>query len=763
MSAIAIGALLALLALAGCGQDERPEAASAPAAPPVLRAPAAFVGREACASCHPEEAARWRGSHHDLAMQEAGAESLLGDFDGAQITHFGVTTTFSRREGRFFANTDGPDGALREYEVAYAFGVEPLQQVLIRLPGGRLQALGVAWDAGRRRWFHLYPDEPVPHGDVLHWTGPNQNWNGMCAECHSTGLRKGYRPAEDRYETTWAEIDVSCEACHGPGSAHVAWAEAGAAAGDGTRGLLVPLRNEAAWVFDEGAPIARRTGPAASDAELDACGRCHARRGLLREEYLWGRPLLDTHRPALLDEGLYHADGQILDEVYVWGSFLQSRMHAAGVVCSDCHDPHGLRIEGAPDAACARCHRPEAFATPAHHHHAPGTPGASCVECHMPAHTYMVVDPRRDHSLRVPRPDLGARLGTPDACSGCHAGRGADWAARAAARWWPARAALPHWAEALHAGRARLPGAERALAALAGDAAQPAVVRATALRLLRDADPPPPREALERAAGDAEPLVRMAAAEASEALEPQGRLAVAKPLLRDPLLGVRLEAARVLAGVPAGLWSPGERAALADALAEYRAAQMANAERPEAHLNLGVLHAVFGEIDQARTEYQTALRLAPWFVPAWVDLADLERQAGREAEAEAVLWRALETAPDEPALHHALGLALVRQKRLAEALDALGRAAAGAPERARYAYVFGVALHTAGQTRRALEVLAEAQRRHPGDRELLAALATLSRDAGDAEAARRYARELVALAPGDPGAQHLLAELEAGP
>lgn len=760
MSARAIGALLALLALPACGRDERPGTAPAPAAAP---APATFVGREACAACHPEPARRWRGSHHDLAMQEAGEESLLGDFDGAGITHFGVTTRFFRRDGRFFVNSDGPDGALRDYEIAYAFGVEPLQQVLIRFPGGRLQALGVAWDAPGRRWFHLHPDEPVPHGDVLHWTGPNQTWNSQCAECHSTGLRKGYLPGEDRYETTWSEVDVSCEACHGPGSAHVAWAEAGAP-DDAGRGLLVRLRNDAQWTFDPGAAIARRTGPEASDAELDACGRCHARRGTLREEYVWGRPLLDTHRPALLEEGLYHADGQILDEVYVWGSFLQSRMHAAGVVCSDCHDPHALRIEGAPDAACGRCHRPEVFAAPAHHHHRPGTPGARCVECHMPARTYMLVDPRRDHSFRVPRPDLGARLGTPDACTGCHADRDARWAARAAQRWYgPARAAEPHWAEALHAGRRRLPGAAHALAALAGDAARPGIVRATALRLLREADPPPPEALLARAAGDADPLVRMAAAEAAEALEPRARLVVARPLLRDPLLGVRSEAARVLAGVPPGPWAPGERAALADALAEYRAAQLANAERPEAHLNLGLLHAGFGEIDEARAEYATALRLAPWFVPAWINLADLERQAGREAEAEAALRRALEIAPELPDLEHALGLALVRQKRLAEALGALGLAAERAPEQPRYAYVYAVALHSAGQTQRALALLAEARRRHPGDRELLAALATLSRDAGDPEAARRYARDLVAVAPDDPGARRLLAELEGGP
>jgi len=363
---------LAIAALvAGCGRDrESARTPPATAAPPA--AEATYVGASRCAECHAAEAAAWRGSHHDRAMEEANESSVLGDFRDATFRHGGVTTTFSRRDSKYVVRTDGPDGALHDYQVAYTFGVDPLQQYLIAFPGGRYQALGIAWDSrprqqGGQRWFHLYPEHPPQPGDPLHWTGIDQTWNHMCAECHSTNLRKGYRASEDRYETTWSELDVACEACHGPGSAHVAWAAAasrgGAPSTGGSQGLVVQLHDRAldGWQMDPATGTVRRTAPPPSRVELETCARCHSRRSLLDERYVNGRPLLDTHRPALLDQGLYFADGQIRDEVYEYGSFLESRMHAAGVTCSDCHDPHSLKLLAAGDALCERCHTADRF------------------------------------------------------------------------------------------------------------------------------------------------------------------------------------------------------------------------------------------------------------------------------------------------------------------------------------------------------------------------------------------------------------------
>jgi Flp pilus assembly protein TadD len=757
--------LIALLAAFACGEAPAPIATPTPTPPAAETPKPAYVGGQACAGCHPDEAGRWRGSHHDLAMQVANDDTILADASQASLRHGDEHFRFERRDGRLFVSAPDAEGERREFEVAYTFGVEPLQQYLVPLAGGRLQALGVAWDTrpaseGGQRWFHLHPEEPVPPGDVLHWTGPAGSWNAMCAECHSTNVSKGYDLAGDRYESAWSEIDVSCEACHGPGSAHVTWAETGAGPEPAGRGLVVDLGEERVWRFEAERAIARRTPARPSGTELDVCAPCHARRSRIAPSEP-GEGFLDAYRPALLEEGLYHADGQILDEVFVWGSFVQSRMHAAGVTCSDCHDVHSLRVEE-PETVCAGCHRAEVFATPAHHHHETGSAGASCLACHMPARNYMVVDARRDHAFQVPRPDQSVAIGVPNACTGCHEDRPVTWAADAAARWYGSeRSDRTHYGEVLHAGRRRDPGAARALSTLSRDPAQAAIVRATALALLGSQLDPGSLVALERGLRDDSALVRMAAVASAESLPPQQRFTALEPLLRDPTRAVRIEAGRALAPWHREVSDPDTAGALSRALAEYRAAQALSADRPEAHVNLGLLHASLGDFADAEREYQAALRVGPSFVPAYVNLAELHRMRERDDEGERVLLAGLARVPESGALQHALGLLHVRQGRSEEALAALEAAARLEPASARFAYVYAVALHSSGARTQALTALGEAHSSHPGDPDLLAALATLHRDAGDPAAALRYARRLRELRPEDPATQALVHELEA--
>ena len=773
------GVVAGVLVLLGIGLLMRPErrsdVASQPAPPPraypTSAGDATFVGRAVCSTCHAEQDRRWHGSHHDLAMQVADEQTVLGNFDNVTFTHRDVTTTFFRRDGKFFVRTDGPDGQLHDYEVAYTFGVTPLQQYLIAFPGGRYQALGIAWDsrpqdAGGQRWFHLYPEQRLAPGNPLHWTGLDQTWNYQCAECHSTNLQKHYRLDGDRYETTWSELNVACETCHGPGSRHVAWAQAGGTAPtpeESSKGLMVQLkdRDDAAWVMDPHTGSVKRTTTLPARFEVETCARCHARRGIFDDRYVHGRPLMDTHRPTLLEEGLYYADGQIQGEVYEYGSFLQSKMYRAGVTCSDCHDPHSLRLRDAGNALCARCHLPERFDTPTHHFHHTGSAGSQCVECHMPTRTYMGVDARRDHSLRRPRPDLSVQLGTPNACTACHTDRPPQWAADTVVRWYGPGPRPPHFATALHAGRTRKPGAEGALVRLLGDAAMPGIARATAVSLLGRYLSPQSLRAVESALADGDPLVRMAAVSVLEAVEPPTRLRLAAPLLRDAIRAVRIEAARILAPLDTARLSPEQRAALDLALAEYRQAQELNADRPEAHLNLGVLQAQLNKPLEAERAYRTALRIDPSFAPTYVNLADLYRAQQRDEEGEKILRQGLAVSPNDAALQHALGLLLVRRGRQLEALGALGRAAELRPDNPRYNYVFGVALHSAHQSTRALEVLTQAHARYPGEPEILVALATISRERGQLASALGYARKLVELVPYDQGARQLLAELEA--
>jgi tetratricopeptide (TPR) repeat protein len=761
----AVGALFllgAVLAASWLGwRHWRP--APAPEAP-AASAPARFVGSSVCASCHAAEHEAWRGSQHARAMQDATGQTVLGDFSDVSFRHSGIASRFFKRDGRFLVRTDGPDGKLADFQIKYTFGVEPLQQYLIELPGGRLQALGVAWDTVRKRWFHLYPNERIGQGDELHWTGRQQNWNFMCADCHSIDVRKNYDAAADAFRTTWAEISVGCEACHGPGSAHVDWTRE--RKGDPAKGLTAALdeRRSARWAIDAKTGSAVRGAPRDSAREIEVCAQCHSRRAQFSEGYQAGKPFLDYYQPSLLTAPLYHADGQQRDEVYTWGSFLQSRMHAQGVTCSDCHEPHGGKLRAASaDAVCLTCHVADRFAARAHHLHASDSKGASCVACHMPATTYMVVDPRRDHSFRVPRPDLSASLGTPNACSGCHADKTPQWAAEAIeAAHGKARKGYQKFAGTLDAGRRNHPAAEGMLAALAVDPAAPGIARATALRELAQYASREAYASVESGARSAEALLRVAALDAVAGYPPEARLRIAAPLLEDRLRAVRMAAGLVLADVADAALGASRLAARAAALDEYVAAQRYGTERPESRLNLGLLALRRGDPAAAEKLYRDALVLAPDFAPAYVNLADLLRAQGHEEQGERVLREGLSRAPRSAELNHSLGLLHVRRQRYDAGLAALAQAARLAPENARYQYVHAVALHDRGKPREAVKVLEAALRRNPVDRDVLVALVQYHAGLGRREEALAHARRLVELAPEDLGLRRLQAQVEQG-
>jgi predicted CXXCH cytochrome family protein len=715
----------------------------------------AYVDSRVCAECHSEQYDRWQSSHHRHAMAVADSSSIRGDFDDVRLTHKGKTTRFFRKDGRYFVETEGPDGTPGDFEVRYTFGYQPLQQYLLAMADGRLQALDVAWDSANKRWFHLLPDlDPAP-GDDLHWTAPFYTWNTTCAACHSTDLKKGYDPGQDSFTTTWAEVNVGCQACHGPGQAHVDWARSGAASQTGA-GITAPLKGQDAA------------------AEIQVCATCHSRRQALTENYRPGDALFDHFSPEVLRDDLYHPDGQILDEVYVYGSFLQSRMYQAGVRCSDCHEPHGGELKAAGNGVCTQCHGmapPDRFTgltaktydAPSHHRHQADSSGSLCVSCHMPAKTYMIVDPRRDHSLRVPRPDLSVKLGTPNACTQCHQDQTDIWAAEAVAAWTGGERRERHYGEVLQAARRGEPGARDDLLGLLADQSQPAIVRATGLSLLASYAGAQTLPALAAGLADTDPQARLSALRALEPYPLPQRWRAAAPLLNDPRRALRIETARLLAGVPREQMSENWRRAFDSAVAEFIAAQQINQERPEAHLNLGALHASLGDGAKAEAAYLKAIQIAPRFVPAMINLADLYRQQGRDQDGLAVLQNAVETAPNLAEAHFALGLAKVRQSAPREAVAALTRAAELAPDTPRYAYVLAIALNSNGRWLDALKVLREAHDRAPYDRDLLYALATINRDRKLTQAAITYARKLVALDPSDEQAQQLLRLLRQGP
>ncbi len=733
-----------------------------------------FVGSEVCATCHKPEADLWTASQHNHAMQHANAKSVLGNFDDASFDYYGVHSRFFKKEGKFFVETDGPDGKLASFEIKYTFGVDPLQQYLVEFPDGRVQALSIAWDArpkeqGGQRWFHLYPNEEIKHDDILHWTKLNQNWNFMCAECHSTGVQKNYDAANDRFSTSWAELSVGCEACHGKGSRHVSWAndqQSFLAFGkneDPTRGLVSFLneRSGVHWLGDAGSANPKRSvAPAALRKEVETCGLCHARRGEFSENWVPGRSLSDTHAVSTLARGLYHADGQMRDEVYNYGSFKQSKMFAAGVTCSDCHEPHAAKLRVSGNGVCLQCHEADKYQGATHHHHVGVTPEVSCASCHMPVRTYMEIDQRHDHGLRIPRPDLSVKLGTPNACNDCHTDKTAQWAASAVEQWHgPHRKGFQNYAEAFAASWNGNADAATLLAAVAGDPDNPAIARASALTELHSRVSPANIALAKAGVADPDPQVRIAVLDMLEGLAGNRIWSIASPLLSDPVRGVRIRAVSVLADVPTADQPVDDRAAFERATSEYVAAQQFNADRPEARSALGGFYARRGLRREAESEYKAGLRLSPQYIPAAINLADLYRQLGRDGEAEDVLRTAIAASPQDAGLHHTLGLTLTRQKRPEAALSEFRAAAELEPDRARYAYVYAVALHSAGRVQDSLKVAKENVARHPDDRDTLLALVSFNRQAGDTAAALEHAEQLMRLFPDDRQLQGLVQDL----
>ena len=738
----------------------------APAADSAAPSPvgaAEYVGAATCRECHAAEYAAWQTSHHSQAMQVAEGGRVLGDFTDARFTYGSITSTFVKRDGKFRVRTDAADGTLQEFEVKYTFGVTPLQQYLIALPNGRLQALSIAWDArqkreGGQRWLHLYPGDGVDHSDELHWTGRQQNWNFMCADCHSTNVRKGYDAAGDRFKTTWSELNVGCEACHGPASRHVTAARAGIAAA-----LPVQLseRRGVTWTIDPSTGAPRRSAARTTSAEINVCAQCHSRREQIAEGYSAGAPLEDYYSPSLITSGLHYADGQQRDEVYSYASFLQSRMAHTGVTCADCHEPHSGRTRAQGNALCAQCHVPAKFDSASHHYHAAGTPGAQCVSCHMPATTYMRVDARRDHSIRIPRPDRSVSMGVPNACNSCHKDRTASWAdQQLRARLGRTPAGFQTFAEAFHAADSGDTAAADAVRRIADDGSQPPIVRASALARLAAL---PGRAALDAAArhiSDRDPSVRRAAAAIFEALPPEARPGQAGRLLRDPARSVRLQAAWLLAPASASLAGTADEAAFARAAEEFVASRRDRADRPEDRTTLGIFFAQMGRAAEAASEYRAAIRLAPRFPAAYINLSDLQRAEGKEPEAERTLRDGLSKMPDDAVLHHALGLSLARSGRSAEAIAELKRASELSAD-APFSYAYAVALHSAGKLDDALAILERARTRHPRDRDVLFALATFHRDARRTVKALEYAEQLGRFHPDDAEARALIASLRA--
>ncbi len=704
---------------------------------------ATYVGRSSCIQCHQEEAESYIGSHHDLAMDLATEDTVLADFDNATFERDGVVSRMFRDGDRYMIHTEGEEGEMRDFHVKYVFGVDPLQQYMVefdRTPGmpdseiPRVQVLRLSWDTAKEEWFYLRPPDvkdKLEPDDPLHWTGIGQRWQTMCADCHSTNLKRNFDTKTNQYHTTFSEIDVSCEACHGPGSLHVELAQS----------------NSVFWDRRYGFGLAKLKGED-PEPQIQTCAPCHSRRGLLDTDFHAGDQFCDHFQLELLQEETYFDDGQIKDEVYVYGSFIQSKMYHKGIRCTDCHDPHSLKLKHPGNKTCTSCHQHAAgkYDVPSHHHHVPGTEGAKCVNCHMPERTYMAVDPRRDHSLRVPRPDLSVSIGTPNACSGCHVkdqlkdlpaektqslNEYADWLQQAqdgdqeiagllaktdqwcddaCETWYGSERKKPtHFAETISEFRkaqessdpAILTESIKSMLKLANqtDAQTPAIARASALNELAATGTPnafPVAVSILKKSSES-PLVMAAAINLFMNAPASVTRKSLLPILSSKTRLLRNEAARVL--VASGAYqnlSGSEKTRVNLLLRDVKESLMAASDRAGAHLGWAMLCEGQGRPEEAIQAYRTAIQVEPNTTGPRSNLSSLlERVASQRSATQAA--EMLEEA----------------EKLRGEELPLLERDAKLAPENASVQYRLGLALYLAGRMADAMEKLELATKLEP--------------------------------------------------
>lgn len=786
-----------------------------------------FVGRQSCIECHQEQANLFHGSHHDLAMDIATDDTVLAKFDGSTIEHYGITSRMFRDGDRFMINTEGPDGEMADFEVKYVFGYEPLQQYMVELERpenakpneiGRVQVLRVSWDTEKNEWFYLPPpdvDEKLDTDDPLHWTGITQNWNASCADCHSTNLQKNFDHQKLEYRTTFSEIDVSCESCHGPGSAHVSAASDLSLFWDRRHGMALPkLKSE-------------DTRP-----QIETCAKCHSRRRTLCNGFQPGDMYHNNFSHELLREQSYFDDGQIKDEVYVYGSFLQSKMYHQNIRCSDCHDPHSTRLKFEGNQVCTSCHQHPAgkYDSPSHHHHEIGSTGSLCVECHMPHTYYMKVDPRRDHSIRVPRPDMSVKHQTPNACTQCHINTNQldqqtarklnhyqDWLtardqgnagvenelqridqamAEAVKQWYPESAFYDgsngDFVTKLVEARNSTDNRIELLSAIVKNRAFPEIIRASAMSDMRDDSSEMSLESAEVAVKSKQQSLIIAGLYRIES-EISSRVDLANyfvprpgmtqqqvanqfagmfnPLARliegqleNELRSVRVAAARVYASIPRQIIGNELPDSFAKAKQELIESLLIDNDRGTSHRALGSVYEMLGDSQKAKGAYQDALRVAPNLIGVRSNLAALlENEKGiLEQQVQSMQQSGLAKQADaaqrkiENIDHQVQDLRAREHELLKRDLDR----AEGLPNADGLHFRYAMSCYIQDDLANAEKHLLKAYEINSEVPSYMVALASYYQKKGDRQRAFHFARKLVELQPDHPGYQNLLRSIE---
>ena len=705
--------------------------------------PATFIGSKQCENCHQSQYSAWQTSHHKHSMQHANEKTVLANFNNVTVKFKQEDYRFYKKDQQFWANIKGPDGQFHDYQIKYTFGYQPLQQYMVEFDDGRIQLIPFAWDSRQvdestknkenqkdkgQRWFNLYPNFTQKHQE-FYWTNTGQNWNYMCADCHSTNVNKNFNPTTNQYKTTFSEINVGCEACHGAASEHINWSEnqnkaknTGKNINNSSKGFSRDLsKSVKQWVsnFDNKQKAHTTALPKTikpSQQNL-MCAQCHSRHvQISNNDHVESNEFGERYLLNLIDGTHYYADGQVYNENFVYGSFLQSKMQANGVVCSNCHDPHSAKLTLPEPVLCLQCHQADSYATPTHHHHKQDSTGAQCVNCHMPETTYMQIDKRRDHRWHIPNAALSNTLSTPDLCLSCHENKDRQWSQNISKQWFtsPTLSTSKTNAQAFaatfyQADRSATSNNKNVINALSTNLALIAqnteyapIIRASTLQRMttivndKNLSAIPSMQSLAlptiiQSLKDKDANVRTGAIRAIKNITPAQRWQLLSPSLKDKVLAVRIEAVQALISLWQSL-SPEQQTSFQMTINDYIAVQNFNADRGFAHVNLAEVYWHKGQLTLAENAYKNSMRIDPYFINAYINLAELYHRQNNQDLAINTLQQGIKMIPDNSQLFYSLGLAYIRTKQTNKAISSLKQSTVFDPNNAQYHYVYGLSL-----------------------------------------------------------------------
>lgn len=692
-----------------------------------------FVGGTSCKTCHEDEYALWENSHHDQAMKIADSSTILANFNNTSFSHKGIKSTFFKKEGDFFVNTEGPDGSYKDYKILYTFGVTPLQQYIVKFPNGKYQCLITAWDSVKNKWFHLQPNLDIVHDEWMHWSGGSMNWNNMCADCHSTNLQKNFNAETDTYATKFSEINVNCEACHGPSSEHVSFYE----------------KEE-----QTGTPPRMYMGANMNSKELvQKCARCHSRRVQLTEFFDYKGHFLDHYDPQLLTDPTYFLDGQIRDEDYVYASFVQSKMYRLGISCKDCHDVHSMKLKKEGNNLCLSCHVPK-YDTYEHHYHKANTEASQCINCHMTGRTYMGNDFRRDHSFRVPRPDQSVNFNTPNACNNCHDDKSATWASNFIIEKYGEKRA-DHFSDHMLKGYG---GNKDGFYEVFSNQLYPEIARATAINQyinqpLTQVDV----EDLLKYLKDSSVMVRTETVRAIEETGLNQYSAKILPLLKDSTRVVRIAAARYFTlKNEEKLGNPDFEKAHKEYLTQLNfSLDFASGNHQKA-----LYFQSKNNTEEAIKYYEKAIEIDNYYNMSRMDLALLNYQIGLTEKSEQLYLKVIEQEPKFGLTYYMLGLLYNEQGNTQKSLEFLKLASEREPARVNTFYNYALKLQENKDYKLSISTIEKGLRLFPNNERLLYTKAIGFINLENLEKAYEAAILLNNINPNNPNYQQLIKNIE---